>query len=122
MVIELVKKFLSLMELEGSLPCPQEPATKVYSEPDKSSSYPQSPFLYNDYYMPWSPSALFPSSFQTKTLCFCTLHFMGYHKNSFLRYSSELKTLTLNICEICTFYIVFCSLLSHLEARIAQLA
>jgi len=38
-VIQLVKKSPSLMESEVSLPCPQEPATGPYPEPDESSLY-----------------------------------------------------------------------------------
>jgi hypothetical protein len=33
------------MEIEGSLPCLQEPATSPYPEPDESSPHPPTPFL-----------------------------------------------------------------------------
>jgi hypothetical protein len=36
-VTQLVKKFLIFMQLEGSLPCSQQPATGQYPEPDESS-------------------------------------------------------------------------------------
>jgi hypothetical protein len=32
------------MELQSSLPCPQEPATRPYPEPDESSPFPPTLF------------------------------------------------------------------------------
>jgi hypothetical protein len=68
------------MKPQGSLPCPQEPATKVYSEPDKSSSHMHSPFLYVDCNMPGFQVL---SSLQVFKLNFVFLHLSlhGLHTN-----------------------------------------
>jgi hypothetical protein len=44
-VSQLVKKFQSFMEPEGSVPCSQKPTTGHCPEPDKSSPLPPSYFL-----------------------------------------------------------------------------
>jgi len=61
------------LELEGSLPCSQEPATGPYSEPDESNSVQNFLLYFSEIHIILSshlhlglPSGLFPSGFPTK--------------------------------------------------------
>jgi hypothetical protein len=45
LVAQLVKKFPIIFKLEDSLPCSQESATGLFSEPDDSSPHPYTYFL-----------------------------------------------------------------------------
>jgi hypothetical protein len=60
------------MQPEGSLPCPQEPSTGPYPEPDRSNSYHPilSKIYFNIVHQPtsWFSSGLFPSDFPTNIL------------------------------------------------------
>jgi hypothetical protein len=61
------------METEGSLPCPAEPTTGPYPEPDESSPYHRILFILisililSSYLHLHIYSGLFPSGFPTKT-------------------------------------------------------
>jgi hypothetical protein len=78
-----------LWNTKGSSPCPQEPTTGLYPEPDESSPYIPSDFFMSYKYHPHLhlglPSCLFPSDFLTKTLytlpspaCYMPCYFITY--------------------------------------------